>query len=305
MKIAIVEMRSLVSLLNPPPNETPDPPFAAPVVNVDDAAEALIAQQRAAAPAQSGVLVIPRVFLNYVLIAIVFFGLGAVVTGAGVTALFNANSVENKKLIDDTAAAVAEAQGSGDTAAAGLQPGERYDVSADDDPARGPENATVTIVEFSDFRCPYCGRFVTDTLEPLLTNYGDKVRMVFRDFPILGQSSLEAALAGGCMNDQDKFWEFHNLTFANQQDLSRDTFISYAQELSIDVTAFTTCFDNQTHLDEVRADATYAQDLGVTGTPAFFINGRFVSGAQPYQVFADIIDAELAKAANSAGAGTS
>lgn len=300
-----------MSLMNTSPNETPDAPHSSPVnppATPDDAAEALIAQQRAAAPpapAQGGVLVIPRVFLNYVLIAIVFFSLGVVAAGAGVAALFNANSVENQKLVDAAAAAVAEAQGSADTADAGLQQGQRYDVSADDDPARGPENAPVVIVEFSDFRCPYCGRFVTDTLDPLLTNYGDRVRMVYRDFPILGQSSLEAALAGGCMNDQGKFWEFHNLTFANQQDLSRDAFISYAQELSMDVPTFTACFDNQTHLDEVRADATYAQELGVTGTPAFFINGRFVSGAQPYQVFADIIDDELAKAANPGSAGTS
>lgn len=292
--------------MNTPPNESPvDPAVPAPEsAAAADVAEALIAQQKAAAPAavmsaapaaSSGVLVVPRVFLNYVLIAIVFFGLGAVIAGAGVTALFNANSVENQKLVDAAAAAVAEAGGGAGAQQAGLQPGQRYDVSVDNDPTRGPADAPVTIVEFSDFRCPYCGRFVSDTLEPLLANYGDRVRMVYRDFPILGQSSLVAALAGQCMNDQGKFWDFHSLAFANQQNLTREAFVSYAEQLKLDVPTFTACLDNQVHLDEIRADATYAQNLGVTGTPAFFINGRFVSGAQPYEVFANLIDEELAK----------
>lgn len=243
------------------------------------------------------VLVIPRVVVNYVIIAIVFFALGAGITALASNAIFNANSAENQALIQRSVAAAVEAN-AGQQQVQGLQPGQRYDVSADTDPARGPEDAPVTIVEFSDFRCPYCGRFVAETLDPLLANYEGKIRMVFRDFPILGQQSLLAALAGECMNDQGKFWDFHNLTFSNQQSLSREQFINYAQQLGIDVPRFTTCLDNQEFLEEIRADATYAQNLGVTGTPAFFINGTFISGAQPYDVFASIIDQELAKAAN-------
>lgn len=274
-------------------NPTPNPPASEP-----QPAPAEPVVPPASPYADPGaVLVIPRVMVNYVIIAIVFFALGAGIAALASNAIFSANSAENQALIQRSVAAAVEASG-GQQQARGLQPGQRYDVSTDNDPSRGPEDAPVTIVEFSDFRCPYCGRFVAETLDPLLANYAGKVRMVYRDFPILGQESLVAALAGECMNDQGKFWEFHNLTFSNQQSLSREQFISYAQQLGIDVPRFTTCLDNQEFLDEIRADATYAQNLGVTGTPAFFINGTFVSGAQPYEVFASIIDQELAKAAN-------
>ncbi len=245
------------------------------------------------------VLVIPRVLVNYIIIAVVFFGLGAIITYFATSSLNASNRVENQALIAQAVKEALDARGQVAEQPPGLQPGQQYEVSADDDPAKGPADAPITIVEFSDFRCPYCGRFFSQTLQPLLDNYGDQVRMVFRDYPILGASSVLSALAGECMNEQGKFWEFHNLAFSNQQNLTREAFIGYAQTLAMNVEQFTQCLDSQQYIQEISADASYAQNLGVTGTPAFFVNGRFISGAQPYNVFASIIDEELSKLKDS------
>lgn len=273
---------------------TPSPlsPESPPVV---DKVAQMSADSSTAAYAEPGtVIVISRVIFNYIVIAIVFFTLGAVISGAAVSGLFNANSAENSALVKSAAQAVAAAAGSGQQAA-GLVQGNTYQVSADDDPFRGAADAPVTIVEFSDFHCGFCGRFAAETLDPLLKNYEGKVRLVYRDYPFQTQGSLVAALAGQCMNDQGKFWEFHDLTFKNQQALTREQFITYAQQLDADVTTFTQCLDSQQHLSEVGKDVSEAQALGVNGTPAFFVNGRFISGAQAYSVFAGFIDEELRK----------
>jgi protein-disulfide isomerase len=268
-------------ITQPPPTDTPsllETPAA-------------VSQSGDTSSQSDAVIVIPRAIFNYVVIAIVFFALGAVVSAAGMNALFNANSEENRALITSMVDQVVSAQGS--AVAQGLQAGQQYDITADDDPFRGPADAPVTIVEFSDFHCPYCKRFVEETLEPLMANFGDQVRIVFRDYPILGASSVLAALAGECADDQGAFWDFHDKAFADQQNLTRDAFISYATDLGLDVDTFTTCLDNQETMAEVQADYSYARNLGATGTPAFFINGVFVSGAQPYEVFADVINQQL------------
>ncbi|MCX9078783.1 MAG: thioredoxin domain-containing protein, partial [Candidatus Methanoperedens sp.] len=169
------------------------------------------------------------------------------------------------------------------------------DVSADDDPFWGPEDAQVTIVQFSDFSCPHCYDFAIQTMPHLKVAYSDRVRFVFRDAPILGPASGWAALAAECADDQGKFWEYHDLLFANQGDLTRQNLTVYAQQVGLDTTTFDTCVDNQTHLEELQNDLSAAQAAGVSGTPTFFINGRRVVGAQPYEVFAQIIDEELEK----------
>lgn len=272
--------------LSPLPVPTSEP------VPLEDQAKADSSTEAYADP--SAVIVVSRVMFNYVVIAIAFFLLGSVVSGAAVSALFNANSVENQALITNAAKAVAESSGdSQDTA--GLVQGNTYTVAMDDDPFRGSKDAPITIIEFSDFHCGFCGRFAAETLDPLLKAYDGKVRLVYRDYPFQTSGSLVAALAGQCMNDQGKFWEFHDLTFQNQQALTREQFISYAQQLNIDVETFTTCLDSQKYMDKVRKDVTDAQALGVNGTPAFFVNGRFISGAQPYTFFASYIDEELGK----------
>lgn len=243
--------------------------------------------------APGAVLVIPRAVFNYLIIGIVFFVLGAVAGGAGINALFNANSSENQALIDSAVSAAVASAGTG-TEAVGLKAGEKYDVTVNEtDPVLGSPDAPVTIVEFSDFKCPYCGRFVSETMAPIMKDFEGKVKLVFRNYPILGQSSVLAALASNCARDQAKFWEFHDLLFANQQDLTKEAFVKYAGDLDLDVETFTKCYDEQQHMSDIQANYAYAQSLGVTGTPAFFINGTFVSGAQPYTVFADVINKEL------------
>jgi protein-disulfide isomerase len=256
------------------------------------------AQQPESAYAAPGtVLVIPRVMFNYVIIGIVFFALGAVIGGAGINAVFNANSAENQRLIDSAVNSAVDAaiEAGGGAQAAGLQSGLKYDVTVGElDPVLGAPDAPITIIEFSDFKCPYCGRFVKETLEPLMADFEGKIKLVFRDYPILGQASVLGALAGSCAQDQGHFWEFHDLMFADQANLTREVFVQYATDLDMDVETFSKCFDEQQHMTEIQADYVYAQNLGATGTPAFFVNGRFVSGAQPYQVFADVINQELA-----------
>ena len=174
--------------------------------------------------------------------------------------------------------------------------GPRREVDPDNDPALGQPDAPIVMIEFSDFLCPYCGRFATTTLDPILETYGDYIYFVYRDFPILGAESTSAALAAQCANDQEQFWAFHDLLFDNQQNLNRATYLDFAEQLSLNMDAFTGCLNNESHLEEVQQDAATAQQLGATGTPTFFINGRYVSGAQPFDVFAGIIEEELAAA---------
>lgn len=166
----------------------------------------------------------------------------------------------------------------------------------DNDPSFGPEDAPITIVEFSDFYCGFCTRFATETLPLLQEQYGEQIRFVYRDLPIIGgQVSFDAAIAGNCAYDQGKFWEFHNLIFANNGARDRDTFIAFSGELGMDPEAFAVCLDDTAKQEEVTLDYLDGQALGIQGTPAFFINGRSVSGAQPFNTFALVIDAELKK----------
>ena len=174
--------------------------------------------------------------------------------------------------------------------------GPRREVDPDNDPALGQPDAPIVMIEFSDFLCPYCGRFATTTLDPILEIYGDYIYFVYRDFPILGAESTSAAIAAQCANDQEQFWAFHDLLFDNQQNLNRATYLDFAEQIDLDINTFTGCLDNESHLEEVQQDAATAQQLGATGTPTFFINGRYVSGAQPFDVFAGIIEEELAAA---------
>jgi protein-disulfide isomerase len=172
------------------------------------------------------------------------------------------------------------------------------DVSVDDDPAKGPEDAPVTIIEFSDFQCAYCARFYAETLPQILENYGDRVRFVYRDFPLtsIHAHALKAAEAAECADDQGSFWEYHDLLFQNQSALDLDSLKGYAASLNLDTAAFNECLDSGKYTDEVRNDVQDGLAAGVQGTPAFFINGRLLAGAQPYPVFEGAIEAALAEA---------
>jgi len=164
----------------------------------------------------------------------------------------------------------------------------------DDDPFIGNEDAPVVIVEFSDFNCQYCKKFHDETLQPLLETYGDDILFVYRDFAILGPSSIDSAVAAECANEQGAFWEYHDVLFENQGAFSNDDLIDYAEQLELDIEAFSICLEDPAFVNEVRRDAAAAQQIGARGTPAFLINGQFVSGAQPFEGFVTVIEQELA-----------
>ena len=161
-------------------------------------------------------------------------------------------------------------------------------------PSRGPASAPVTIVEFSDFQCPYCAR-VGPTLDQLLERYPDQIRIVFRHLPLaFHEQARLAAQASFCAEGAGLFWEYHDQLFANQRALQRSQLIDYASLLELDTEAFETCMDSPEAQARVDADLAAAEALGATGTPAFFINGIGLSGAQPLEAFEAIISEELA-----------
>jgi protein-disulfide isomerase len=167
----------------------------------------------------------------------------------------------------------------------------RFPVGVDDDPAFGPVDAPITIIEFADFNCGYCRRFFEQTLSPLLDAYPNQIRFVFRDLPLVG--GFEAAQAAECADEQGAFWEYHDLLFTMGLGEGRPSYIQYAEELDLDSDALSECLDQGRYAAEVEADAQFALNLGATGVPLFFINGIPLIGAQPLPVFIQIIDQEL------------
>jgi protein-disulfide isomerase len=165
-----------------------------------------------------------------------------------------------------------------------------------DDPALGAATAPVTIVEFSDFQCPFCQR-VAPTLKKLRETYGDKVRIVWKDFPLtsIHPQAFKAAEAAQCAREQGKFWEYHDRLFANQQALQVEALKQYAAQLGLDAGKFDACVDSAKYAERVQAQMQVGTDLGVNSTPAVFVNGRLLSGAQPYETFAQVIDEELTR----------
>ena len=175
-----------------------------------------------------------------------------------------------------------------------LQP-PKIDVGTGGRPERGPKNAAVTIIEFSDYECPFCKK-AEESVQQVLKAYGDKVRFVYRDFPLdIHASARPAAEAAHCAQAQGKFWEFHNKLMA-ATDLSPEKIKSLADEVKLDRAKFDECIAKQQFKAEIDKDIADGADVGVTGTPAFFINGRMLSGAEPFEKFKEIIDEELAHA---------
>jgi protein-disulfide isomerase len=166
----------------------------------------------------------------------------------------------------------------------------------DDDPYMGDEDAPIIIVEFSAYACPFCGRHYNETLQPILENYGQYIRYVYRDHPIINQNvSFPAALAANCALEQGAFWDYHRMLFENQTSLGPSFFVQAAEDLGLDKEQFQACYDAQTYADEVIGDFNDGSDLNITGTPGFYINGGFHSGAQPYEYFESVILEELNK----------
>ncbi|MBI2208645.1 DsbA family protein [Candidatus Woesearchaeota archaeon] len=173
----------------------------------------------------------------------------------------------------------------------------KQDIDLDDDPVLGDKNAPVTIVSFEDYQCPFCGRAFQQTFPLIKKDYIDtgKVKYVYRDFPLSFHPEAQpAAEAAECADEQGKYWEYHDGIFENQATMGRDLYLNLAKELNLDVNKFTQCIDTGKYRQEVQDDFAYGSQVGVSGTPTFFINGIQLVGAQPYQAFKQVIDAELA-----------
>jgi protein-disulfide isomerase len=195
------------------------------------------------------------------------------------------------KLMEQAAAAPAPA-----AAAAAPAAPEKVEVSADDAPTKGPKSAPVTIVLFSDFQCPFCSR-VLPTLKQIEDTYKTKVRIAFKHQPLPFHPNADpAAQASMAAHEQGKFWEMHDKMFANQQALDRPSLDKYAQELGLNMARFKAAMDSGKYKDKVQKDSAEGNKIGANGTPTFFINGRKLEGAQPFDNFKSMIDAELAKA---------
>ncbi|MBS3128112.1 DsbA family protein [Candidatus Woesearchaeota archaeon] len=166
----------------------------------------------------------------------------------------------------------------------------------DDDPFKGDANAPVTIVEFSDFECPFCARFHKDTFPQIMKQYIDtgKVKFIYRDFPLsFHPNAQKAAEASECADDQGKFWEMHDTIFEKGVTGGVTSFKQYALDLSLNTEMFNDCLDKGKYASEVQKDIADGSAAGITGTPGFLINGKLVSGAQPFSVFQQVIESEL------------
>lgn len=170
----------------------------------------------------------------------------------------------------------------------------RTEIATAGFPSKGPAGAPVTIVEFSDFECPFCGGLFP-TLKQVEKEYGDKVRVVYRQFPLtnIHPYAQKAAEASLCANDQKHFWEFHDSMFGNQRELSIADLKQRAVDMKLDTAAFNQCLDSGKHAAAVQKDVEEGARAGVTGTPALFINGRLLSGNQPLNGIKELIDDEL------------
>ncbi|NJK79331.1 MAG: DsbA family protein [Chloroflexaceae bacterium] len=162
---------------------------------------------------------------------------------------------------------------------------------------RGDLDAPITMIEFSDFQCPYCGRHTVETVPQLDEAYIEAglVRLGYYPLAFLGEQSLWAAEAGECAADQDAFWSYHDFLFnrmavEGQRDFTRENLKLFAEELQLDTEAFNACMDEQKYAQQIMNDTSSAQSLGVRSTPTFLIDGWAVVGAQPYEIFSATID---------------
>jgi len=189
------------------------------------------------------------------------------------------------------------------------QPSAPVKISIDDDPIIGDPNAPITIVEFSDFQCPFCARFNAQTLPLILEEYIEqgKVKLVFRDFPIqsIHPNALPASVAAECANEQDKFKEMHDVLFEKQNEWNKletaealSLFSQYAINMQLDQDTFESCLSSGKYIEEIKNDLDDGRDYGVSGTPGFFVGNDEIGyvelkGAQPFESFKKIIDAQL------------
>jgi protein-disulfide isomerase len=180
----------------------------------------------------------------------------------------------------------------------------RFRAEIKDAPIKGAKDALVTIVQWSDFQCPFCSR-VEPTVSQVMKEYDGKVRVAWRDLPLpFHPNAMPAAIAARAAKDQGKFWEMHDKIFADQQHMDRPTYEKYAQDLGLNMGKFKAALDAEKGKELIKADSDAGGKIGARGTPAFFINGKFLSGAQPFEMFKAKIDEELKTASAMVAKGT-
>ncbi len=187
-----------------------------------------------------------------------------------------------------------------------------YDIETEGFPSKGPADAPITIVEFSDYQCPFCWRWHVQVYDALMQAYPDQIRFVYRNYPLsFHQNAFPAAEAALCAGDQNAYWEYHDLLFDNQEQLNNQAgtvleqsfYNDLAAGLNLDVTTFELCMTGGKYKDFIEQDMAYAASLpadstgeaAVGGTPTFFVNGYRLGGAYPLEYFVQIIESELAK----------
>lgn len=171
----------------------------------------------------------------------------------------------------------------------------RYDIPTDGYYSRGPANAPITIVEFSDYQCPFCRRWHAEVSQELFAAYPDQIRLVYRNLPLttIHPDAFSAAEAALCAGEQNVYWDYHDKLFGGEL-LGTEVYLQYARDLSLDLTAFEACLNDRKYQADIQADSDFAVNLGVRSTPTFFINGLAIVGAQPIEIFKQVIDKELA-----------
>lgn len=171
----------------------------------------------------------------------------------------------------------------------------QVNVSEDDDPYIGAEKPKVTIIEFSDYACPYCAKFALEVEKKIVEEYGKVVKLVFRDFPVHGNASYKAAEAANCAKEQNKFWEYHYILFERQNEWynNLNKLYDYASELGLNYDKFKACLDSGKYRSEVEKDLNDGISYGVSGTPTFFVNGKVIVGYRSYEDFKQIIESMI------------
>ncbi len=207
-----------------------------------------------------------------------------------------ADLLQSRRQTEAREALLAELGKAGGGTAINLEPPRQQVDVASTDPVRGPRSARVTIVEFSDYQCPFCAR-VTPALAQVLATYRDRVRLVWKDFPLedIHPRAVELARAARCAGEEGKYWEFHDRVFASQEQSATLPIDDYAKALGIQPRDFAECVKSGRHAKAVVEGQDAGTRLGVESTPTLFINGRKVTGAQPFEVLARVIDDELAR----------
>lgn len=176
----------------------------------------------------------------------------------------------------------------------------RYEIPIhEDDPVLGAADAPVTIIEFSDYECPYCRRYHAETFDQIMATYGDQVRYVFKDLPLtsIHPNAVPAANAAHCAHEQNVFWEYHNLLFSMELGLTDGAYLEYANRVNANMDAFVDCLEENRYVETVMQDTAILTSISAPlSTPTFFINGQYLAGAQPFSEFARVIEAELQNA---------